>query len=98
MRKDLTRSSTFTRRANKKADVSKMRRFQKRRTLGRMARCLFFSDPVNRVGATHRNRTDNLRITNALLCLVELGWLVTDESTALPIELRRRELVYLLRL
>jgi hypothetical protein len=49
-------------------------------------------------GATHRNRTDNLRITNALLCLVELGWLVADESTALPIELRRRERVYLLRL
>ena len=51
-----------------------------------------------KTGATHRNRTDNLRITNALLCLVELGWLVADESTALPIELHRRELVYLLRL
>ena len=51
-----------------------------------------------KIGATHRNRTDNLRITNALLCLVELGWRVTDELTALPIELHRRELVYLLRL
>ena len=74
-----------------------MLRFPKRRAPWQMVRCLFFKTLL-KIGATHRNRTDNLRITNALLCLVELGWRVADESTALPIELRRRELAYLLRL